>query len=573
MLSRGPKLDSLVLNTLKQCAEIVGSSLGPGGRPVVIERQETNVAPVVTKDGVTIFRALGFDDPTAHVLMELARDAAIRTASDAGDGTTSCTILSYSIAQRTQEFCREHPQYSPQRVVRILEKILQTVILPEIARRAIKPTLDTSEGRSTLGNVAKLSANGDQALANAVMECYDLIGDEGNVTISEESGKSEYRVEKIDGYPILTGFEECCGPFFNEFINDHATQSSRLNMPHFLVHFGEISEYGALYVLLDRLSQAAQAGDIKPAIVLVATKFSEDVLSQLAINFKSSGFKVFPLKAPMTGTPNSQFEFLRDIAALTGATITDPINIPLVDVQVEHLGNGPTVFECGRYRTNILGYKDELLVLERVAELQTQMDAKTTSEYDRIWIRERIAKMSSGIARLIVSGSSNGETKEKRDRAEDAICAVRGALKSGALPGGGAFLKHLSGLLVDFGDEGSLERQVANAVFAPALLRPIQTLYSNAGLTVTEAQEAFEQLSIDRTYDISEGKMGDPLELGILDSVPAVRDAITNSLSIASLLGTSGGTVCFKRDHTLEQMEAQAANDYERDLPPAAVNI
>lgn len=573
MHSRGSVLDSLVLNTLKRCADIVGSSLGPGGRPVVIERQETNVAPVITKDGVTIFRALGFSDPTAQVLMEAARDASIRTASDAGDGTSTATVLAYSFVQKTQEYCRKHPQYSPQRIVRILEKILKTVVLPEIERQAIRPTLNTGDGRVVLENVAKLSANGDGALAAAVMECYDLIGDEGNVTISEESGASEYRVEKIEGYPILTGFEECCGPFFNEFINDHSTQSSKLQSPHFITFYGEVSEFGSLYQLLDRLSMEAQAGNIKPSIVLVATKFSEDVLSQLAINFKSSSFKVFPLRAPISGTPNSDFEFLRDVAALTGSTIADPMNLPLIDLQVEHLGSGPSTFECGRFRTNIIGYRDEILVMERVDELQKQYESKTTSEYDKIWLRERIAKMSSGIAKLIVCGSSNGETKEKRDRAEDAICAVRGAIKSGALPGGGAFLKHLSDTISQFGSS-DLEKQVAKDVFAAALLLPIDTLYLNAGMTAEESREALATLGLATTYDVAEGRTGNPVEMGILDSVPAVRDAIVNSLSIAGLLGTSGGTVCFKRDNTLEQMEAKAAADWDNNsIPDAAVSM
>jgi chaperonin GroEL len=579
MLSRGKKLNQLVAETLKICADIVGSSLGPGGRPVVIERQETQMAPIITKDGVTIFRNLGFDDPTAQVLMEAARDAAIKTASDAGDGTSSATILAEAFVRYTQEFCSFNPHASPQRVVSFLQKMYDNEIAPKIEREAIKPSMNTEEGRRLLHGVAKISANGDLKLADAVMECFDLVGDEGNVSILEESGRSGYVVEKIDGYPLLVGFEDCCGPFYNEFINDHATQSCRLQNPVFICFYGEVSEVPSLEILFNKLGNYMAQGKLKTNVVLCATRFSEDVLSQLAVNFKNSNMKIFPLRAPMTGTANSQFEFLRDVSALTGATVADPMNLPLVDLDIEHLGTGPTMFESGRFRTNIIGYNDELRVMERVVELQGQIDSAAISEYDKGWLKERIAKLSSGIARLIVRGATLGETKEKRDRAEDAICAVRGALKYGALYGGGSFLKRLYNLFTAHQATSTLEVEVANNVMAKALKVPVMTLYKNAGYSEDEAEVIFSKLNepynelpgaFNQVFDVASGEYVDPLKQGILDSVPAVRDAIRNSLSIATLLGTCGGTVCFKRDNTLENMEARSALEFEKDLPPAA---
>lgn len=570
MYPRGPRLDQLVLDTLKTCSDIVGSSLGPGGRAVVIERQETQLAPLMTKDGVTIFRNLGFNDATQQVIMEVAREPSIKTASDAGDGTTTATILSYSFVKYVQDFCRADPSISTQRVMRTMERMYSDVVKPEIERIALKPSLNDAAGRQTLRSVASVSANGDQELADAVLECYDIVGDEGNVTILEEqSSKFGYRVERIEGYPVLLGFEECCGPFYDQFINDHEMQVSRIDDPVFILYHGRLTDFGFLIPILQKLEVEFQAGRLKPNVVVVAHEFSQDVLANMARNFKQ-GIRLFPLKTQMTGTHNSQFEFLKDIAALTGATISDDLTLPLVDLELPHLGNGPKTLECGRFRTNIIGFKDELLVLERVDELQKQYEKVATSDYDKTWLRERIAKLSSGIARLVVCGSAGAVTKEKRDRAEDAVCAVRGALLHGAVSGGGATLKHLSTVVSSAYAEGTLERKIATKVFAEALMTPVERLFENSGYNAEERKSMLAQISNHNVFDLTNEKWVDPVKNGILDSVPAVRDAVGNSLSTAALLGTCGATVVFNRDTNLERMESQNAMHWEKDTPEEA---
>jgi len=482
--------------------------------------------------------------------------------------TTSATILSYAFVKHTQEFHKKDPSVSPQRVMRIMEKMYTDVVVPEIKKVALKPSLTNDEGRRLLHAVANISANGDKELADAVLECYDIVGDEGNVTILEESGsKFGYRVERVDGYPVLLGFEDCCGPFYDQFINDEQTQSSRIENPVFVLYHGKITDFSILIPVLTKLEVEIQSGKIKPAIVVVAHDFSQDVLANFAKNFKN-GMKIFPLKTQVTGTHNSQYEFLKDIAALTGGTIADDLTLPLQDLELPHIGIGPTVVECGRFRTNIIGYKDELLVLERVDELNKQYESAATSDYDKTWLRERIAKLSSGIAKLIVLGSAGAVTKEKRDRAEDAICAVRGALKYGAVFGGGATLKHLSKVVVDAMPEGTLEHRIASEVFAKALMEPVDRLFLNSGFLLPEQrEEIINQISSENVFDLLNEKWVNPLQMGILDSVPAVRDAIGNSLSTASLLGTCGATICFKRDSTLESLEAKSGLEWERDTP------
>ena len=577
ILSRGPALRALILKTMKTVSEVVGSTLGPGGMSVVIERQEERLPPMITKDGVTVFRNLGFDDSAAHVLMEAARDASVRTAAEAGDGTTTATILAEALVRKTMEFCDKNPKVSPQRVVRTLEKGFRKVIEPWIRDRVLKADLGTPGGRARLHAVAKVSANGDVPLADAVLQCFDLTGDEGNVTIVEASGPSGYEVERIEGYPVFKGYEECCGKFYQQFINDPGRQMVTLDRPTYILYHGRLNDIYAALPIFDKINEAAQAGQLTPNVVLVATGFSEVVLAHLATNFRHPGtINVYPLAAPLSAMATGQYDFLLDLAALTGGRIFDPLNQPLDNAELAQLGQTSS-FEAGRFRSTVLGYKEELLVMERVDELKKQLSGDI-SELDRSLIQERIGKISGGIAKLKVVGSSSGEVREKRDRAEDAICAVRGALKHGCLPAGGWALLHLSEMLA--GGE-SLEDRILSEVLGQAFVEPVRRLFTNAGYHEEELETIFMQIAPPTTasvdydgpighegiivFDVLEGDFVDCLSRGLLDSAPAVIEAIRNSISIAALLGTCGGTVVFKRDLSVERQEARDTAEFLRN--------
>lgn len=581
ILSRGPALKALILKTMKICSEVVGSTLGPGGMSVVIERQEERLPPMITKDGVTVFRNLGFDDSAAHVLMEAARDASVRTAAEAGDGTTTATILAEALVRKTMEFCDANPKVSPQRVVRTLEKGFKLVVEPWIRTHVLKASLSSVGGRGRLHAVAKVSANGDVPLADAVLQCFDLTGDEGNVTIVEASGPSGYEVERIEGYPVFKGYEDCCGKFYQQFINDPGRQMVTLDRPTYILYHGRLNDIYSCLPIFEKIDAAAQAGQISPNVVLVATGFSEVTLAHLATNFRiSNTINVYPLVAPLNQMQTGQYDFLRDLAALSGGRIFDPLNAPLDNAELDQLGQTNS-FEAGRFRSTVLGFREELLVLERVDELKTQLKGEI-SDLDRSLIQERIGKISGGIAKLKVVGSSSGEVREKRDRAEDAICAVRGALKHGALPAGGwALLKlraHLDSLDLLEGEKfTSIEHQIFREVLGAALTVPVERLFSNAGYTQEECESAVatmlapSDMSVPPgqedllVFDLLEGEMVDCLRAGLLDSTPAVLEAIRNSISIASLLGTCGGTVVFKRDLGVERQEARDTQEFLRN--------
>lgn len=572
----GPELETKIVKTMHTIASIVGATLGPSGRPVLIERQEYGMPNLFTKDGVTVFRNLGFTDPTMHCIMESARDAATRTVAEAGDGTTTATVLADAIVQNTFKFCKENPTVSPQKIVRKLEETFRDFIEPSIKKWALKPDEKMTH------SVAKLSANGDKDLADAVMKCFDIVGDDGNISIIEQSGPSRYEVEALKGYPVNVGYEESCGKFFPLFLNDKANNRTYMENPVFILYFGALTEIQTVILLLQKIAGAwanpEEYGLTKKFnhnVVLIATHFSESVLSHLGVNMSQPDtINVFPLLMTKSPMQNGEMHQLHDLAAVTGAKVFDPITNPLENAKLEDLGYGIESIEIQRYRTTILGLCDETLVLMRAEEVK-QAIASAVSVFDANIMKERLAKLVGGVAKLKVIGASNGELREKRDRAEDAVCAVRGARKSGCLPGGGWTLKMLINELTSFGPYcGDI---ILQQVLVPSLKEPIFKIFRNCGMNEEESNKAYDLIenkakltTLNETmafvYDAWEGRQVAAVAGGILDSVPAVLEAIRSSLSIASLLGTAGGTIVFKRDDELERREAMDTSDFLKSI-------
>lgn len=563
VVTKGSFLDKTILSTMKRISDIVGATLGPGGRPVLIEREDYDLPPFVTKDGVTVFRSLGFNDPAEHAIMEVARDASGRTAEEAGDGTTTATVLAESIVRLTYDYCKKNPKVSPQRVVRLLNEAYSNTIVPLVEAKKVKVDFGSENSAKLLKSVAKVSANGDSALAEAVLKCYDLVGDQGNVTIVEETGDFGYKVEKIQGYPILMGYEESCGKFYSKFINDSASQKCVMEDCYFLLYHGVINEPQNLLPILHKVGEMweMKVEGAKHNVVILANGYSEQTIGFLAVNFANpQTLNVFPLTLPKNAQMNSPLLTLEDVAAITGASIIDPLNSPLDRAEILDLGGGNINFESQKWRSTIFGYVDEDRVIERSEDLKVLLTTAESS-LDKVMYEERLARVSGGIAKLTVVGASNGELKERRDRADDAVCAVRGAIKHGVLPGGGWLLFALSELFRNSQDP------VLKEVLAPALFEPVHRLLVNSGYNDEEIDRILEKVKwgVENdqaiVFDISEHHHVDPWEQGILDSVPAVQNAIKNSISIASLLGTLGGMVVYERDEAYERSEASAVKE------------
>lgn len=570
VVPEGEALAGLVLETMREISAIVGATLGPGGKQVLIERQEHGIPNLITKDGVTVFRNLGYPNAVKHAVMEAARDASVRTATEAGDGTTTATVLSEAFVRNTYEFCKANPRISPQRVVRTMEKIFRTRIEPAIKAFAIQPD------ENLLYAVAKCSANGDTELADAIRMCFKTVGDDGNVTITERSGPSGYTVEQLKGYGVSTGFEDCCGKFFTIFVNDQANSRVHLEKPIFVLYHGTLTELQTVKPIMEKIGSRWLANPSREPhnVVLVATGFSDSVIGQLAANWSlpdDESIKVYPLLTPRNIMQTGQLDFLQDIQATTSSRIFDPVTAPLQQARLEDIGAPLDYFEAFRWRSNIVGHADDGLVLGRVEELNAQLDGAEGIAEKSI-IQERVGKLTGGIARLIITAPTSGELREKRDRADDAACAWRGAVKYGALPGGCWTLQKLTRMKI----EGDFESNVFTKVMVPAMDEPFSRLLQNAGYPKDEIKAVwrkmhdymldYENAKGDRmVYDVLEEKFVSVKSAGVIDSVPAVLEAVRNSLSIASLLGTLGGTIVFPRDTELERREAQDTMQWQKD--------
>lgn len=566
------KLKTLVLTVMGEIADAVGRTMGPGGRNVLIESDYPGIPNKNTKDGVTVFKSLGYIDSYKHLITEQARDVAQRTASEAGDGTTTATVLSNAIIQNLFEFCEKNPRYSPQRAARRIKKVAENLLAPYIAERAIPIT---EENKHMLKMVANISANGDGDMADAVIQAFEEIGygDASHVTIREVSGKTGYKVERIDGFPIAMGYEDSIGKLHTAFINDQANQRCYMEKPLFLLFDGQVNDIVNILPIINGLGKkyVEEGNSDYKNLVIFAHGFSENVLTTLAFNFADPGtINVIPMVTPMAQFVNSQLQFLMDLSAFTGAKVFG-LKDPISQATLEDLGGKMDFFEAYRFRSTVVGDPDPVNVEVRAEELR-KMKENAESKAEAGWLEERIGKITNGIAKLTISGGSNGELKEAHDRCEDAVCAVRSAISHGALPGGCRISIDMALKLANELEEGDPAREV----LMPSLLTLPQRLLDNAGYHPDEIQAIIAKLveNPDLVYDIENEKFGKAEELGLFDATKAVSESLSNAVSIASVLGTMGGIVCHPRDAEFERSEAKADAEFMRvsENPNAYVN-
>ncbi len=563
-ITKGQRLQELVIHTMGRISDAVSSSLGPGGRPSLIESDLPNVPPKITKDGVSIFKSLGAQDPYQHLIIETALSSSMRTASEAGDGTTTTTLLAYELIKNIFDFCEKNPKESPQKAVRRIKKVMETILLPYIAERSIKVT---EESKNLLLNVATISANGESALAEAVLQCFEKVGygEASHVTIRELPGPSGYKVEKIEGYPIPIGLEESSGKYFSSYINDQGNQRCYLENPKFLLFDGALQDLISLSPLLNAIENRIQenpanAKDLKN-IVLVANGFSETVISTLSYNFEQTGtLRVVPIKAPMAQFMNAQTHWLADLAAFTGSRVFGLKN-QISEATIEDLGAGMESFEATRFRSTLGGSPDPVNIEFRAEDLQKQLK-RAESIAEAGWIEERIAKITSGIAKLSIIGSNPSDIKERADRAEDAVCSIRSSITHGVLPGGGRLALDMSLKI----SEELLDGDPAKEVLMAALLSIPNKLLDNAGYNQEEATAVLSRLieHPNEVYDLENQLFGSAEELGIFDATKAVSEALRNSVEIASVLGTLGGIICHPRDADFERKEASLDEEWRK---------
>jgi len=561
-ISDKKKIREYVLKAMAEVANMVGGTLGPGGENVLIESDLHGIPSKNTKDGVTVFKSLGHVDPFIHVIMEQTRDVALRTAAEAGDGTTTATILANAFIRSLFEYTGKNPKMSPQRIAREIKKCLRDDILPFIEENTIRIT---PKNRKLLEEVATISANGDSDMAKSVIECFKRLefGASSHVTIQELSGPEGYSVELIEGLPIPIGYEESIGKFGNAFINDRGNQRCDMDKPLFLLFNGMVGDLVQFQPIMQLMADLWSAGESEyKNLIFVSHGFSENVLTDLAMNFANpNSINIVPIRTPMDQIVNSQTEFLMDLAAFTGATVFGMDN-NVSNAEMKDLGHGMEKFEMYRFRSTVVGESDEVLVEERAEQLD-QMIQNAESKIEKILLEERLGKLTKGIAKLKIYAGSNADLKEKHDRAEDAVCAVRAAINHGALPGGGRTLIDIALMLASKHKPDSPIQDV----LVPALIMPVKKLLENAGYPDEEVEQIVADLmttKANHVYDVNKHKFGTAKQLGLFDARKAVEEAVTNAIGIASVMGTMSGMVVYPRDNQLELAEAQAEQEFRR---------
>jgi chaperonin GroEL len=535
----------IIEQTLKKISDAVGSTLGPGGNCVIIESQHDSMPPILTKDGVTVFRNLGFYDATQHVIFEAARDAAIRTANAAGDGTSTSTILAHAIVKNTIEYCKENPKVSPQKVVRDVQKYFEEVMLPAI--ESFKVELEPSEQIKEFFNVAKVSANGDEKIAEIVMKAISQVGSEGSIALMEQSGNSSYEIEKIEGFAYESGAYESAKTLCQVFVNEPSSMACKFGNSDVILYHGKINSPEVLQPIFEKLNHEYLTGKGKETVVVFSHYWNENAIGVLAELFNmEKSIKIFPATIPGSVSQTGGIDFLKDLQSLVGGEVFDPITNKLENANINQLGYAES-FEAGRSRSLVVGVMDKKRVLKRVKELRGALNSDV-SILEKALIEERIGKITQGICKIKIIGSSTGDVRERRDRLEDAIMAVRGAFRYGILPGGGKTLSLLG--------NGMDKNSSIYSVIGKSLVVPVKVLFQNAGFSEEEIEAKINHLSSTekhQVFDILKGVYSDCREVGLYDSAPAVIEALRNAISIALQIGTAGAIIAYPRDVEAEK--------------------
>lgn len=531
-----------VLEAISEIAEIVGATLGPAGRPILIEQEPGKV--LITKDGVTVGKYFQSSDPIKDLAATVARQSCERTVTQAGDGTTTAIVLARALVEAGQKFLRENPHYSPQRLARELRSIIEGKIEQDLLALS-RPVrgLSPEESRVTVKHVAMVSANHDAELAEAVTEAVEYVGEDGMV-VAEEGAGLKTTVDKRAGFPVSGGLHSLGGSASAAFVNRTAYEDCVLEGAYVAMYDGEINDFDTILPLLQRVAgELSEDGEpYRHPLVIVAHGFGPQVLKGMSQNFRSKdGVRCVPFISSRNGQASGKQAFLYDLAAYVGGTVFDPQVNRLQDAFPSQLGFVDKI-RIAQHETVIMAEPELELVEKRIGELKDQMEG--ASEFDRDRIRYRIGQLTGGVATVYAGGATSIEAKERHARVVDAISAVRSAMQKGVIPGGGVALAHVSKQFE------AAESTLPESILAAALKRPFTQIVLNSGHAKTQEEANAliavlgQQVSGDFTvFDALNGRSVEWYEAGIMDPTKVTLSALSNALSVAQLLMTLGGVM------------------------------
>lgn len=555
------KIRDIVNQTINEMATVVGATLGPGGRPVIIERD--GLSPLITKDGVTVAKSLGVANAEANIIIESAKEICLRTAKQAGDGTTTAIVLANAITRHGLTFLENNPKYNPQRMVNELNNLYNSVIVPFLKQHA-KPIKEREE----LIAVATISANGDTVIAEAAVDAVIAAGEDGQVLI-EEADEASIRVETIDGCIATTGLKDL-NSIGLAFINDRSGQQAKMDNGLVFLYDGTMNDLKVPAAI----QQAVEGTELygKPILVF-AHGFSDVVMDRFAKTTKG-GYMVVPVKTPLGGVANSRTMFLNDMAAYTGAEVYDPgtLDILLNSEEEDMQFGGFDTAKVTLYETFVNCNNDSEEANERlnsrIAELKSIL-AVAPHDKERLFVRAAISKLTGGVSTIWVGGGSELEAREKKARVEDAVEAVRSAQAEGIVPGGCGIHLVLSDIIARHPDNAPSWTIMVNALRAP-----FEMLLSNCGEDFGDVWNALEKHVVNQDappkfiFDANAHKLVEPDKAGIIEPAKVCRVGLGNALSVASLLITLGGIVVTPRDFTLENQLALSRDAFKGMMNP-----
>ncbi len=514
---------ALLKRGVDQLADAVKVTLGPKGRNVVIDKKFGS--PTVTKDGVTVAKEVELPDPVENMGAQMVKEVATKTSDVAGDGTTTATVLAQAIFREGLKSVTSG--INPMAIKRGIDRAVEAVV-GELKKLSV-PTA----GKKEIAQVGRISANDDQQIGDLIAEAMEKVGKDGVITVEEAKGL-QTELETVDGMQFDRGY---LSPYF---VTDPEKMEAVLEDGYVLIHDKKIS---AMKDLLPILEKVAQTG--KPMLI-IAEDIEGEALATLVVNKLRGTLKVCGVKAP--GFGDRRKAMLQDIAILSGGqVISEEVGFKLENTVLNDLGRAKRIIVDKDNTTLVDGAGKQDGIQGRIKEIKAAID-KTTSDYDREKLQERLAKLAGGVAVINVGAATETEMKEKKARVEDALHATRAAVEEGIVPGGGvALIRSIAALAKLKGDNE--DEQVGVDIVRRALEEPLRIIASNAGVEGSIVVEKVKT-NKDKTFGFNAqtGEYEDLVAAGVIDPTKVTRTALQNAASVASMLLTTECVVVERKE-------------------------
>ena len=499
-------------------ADAVKVTLGPKGRNVIIDKSFG--APRITKDGVTVAKEIELEDKFENMGAQMVREVASKTNDEAGDGTTTATVLAQAIVR---EGCKSVAAgMNPMDLKRGVDAAVSAVIA-ELRKKAKKVSSDEE-----VRQIGTISANGDADVGTMISEAMQKVGKEGVITV-EEAKSLTTELEVVEGMQFDRGY---ISPYF---VTNAEKMFAELEDPYILLHEKKVSGLQSMLPLLEAVVQSS-----RPLLIL-AEDVEGEGLATLVVNKLRGGLKIAAVKAP--GFGDRRKAMLEDIAILTGGqVVSEDLGIKLENVTLDMLGTAKKITITKEETTIVNGAGKKADIQGRCNQIRAQID-ETSSDYDREKLQERLAKLAGGVAVIRVGGATEIEVKEKRDRVEDAMNATRAAVEEGIVPGGGTALLRASKVLEKLTPEND-DQRVGMEIIRKALQAPVRQIAENAGVEGSiVVGKLLEKKDASYGYNAATDKFEDLVKAGVIDPVKVVRTALQDAASVAGLLITTEAMV------------------------------